>query len=773
MNALVGLLNVVGAWFVGFGLPMLLQSSLLIALLLGLDLLWRRRVRAVVRYGLLMLILVKLVLPVGLSAPTGVGYWLGGALEWSRQTTLDPPAPATLSAQEMPAADSPLKAAPGDVSKGPAAAPSSALPAPRFEAPPVALTWKAGLFVGWCVTVIALGLLLVQRVRFVRGLVAQSAKANAGLMAMLCECRTSLGLRAPVQLRLSPNAASPALCGLVHPVILIPQDLPGRMNGDGLRAVLLHELVHVQRRDLWVNGVQTVLQIAYFYNPLLWLANWIIRRVREQAVDEAVLVAMGERAREYPEVLLSVARLSFSRPALSLRLTGVAESRSAVAGRIRHMINRPLPKSARLGAIGLGAIILVAAALLPMAARAHAAAASSQPAETATAPTANVAPPKTADTKAPDVAPPPAPKAAPGKTPKRDKGDVLAARLATEEAAVMVTETAASPAAGHRPPSHSLDETHSRLSEKISVEFNMAPLPAVFDELSRLTDVQFAPDWAGLNLDSDMSRQRLKITLKVAGVSAYKVLDMVLKAVPPSSGWWGYDMQGGLAFAIDRDGLVKVSMRHGYRNTGPGILRVPLMTGLYDVADLLKKDADGNLDLKDVRAVTIAMYPIRDAVRAASGDRMDAGGEACDIVGTALRITAPAKAHNAVISVLTERRGQAIEDPSDVAVRQRLALTVDAVDLYGVSLEDALGFLQKECDLNLDIRWQMLRKAAVDETRPLTLERLQNVTLDRLINAILANAKPESAPFRAFVENGCVVITVDQPKELPPAKVLK
>ena len=61
--------------------------------------------------------------------------------------------------------------------------------------------------------------------------------------------------------------------------------------------------------------IQTLLQIVYFYNPLLWWANSQIRRVREQAVDEMVLVAMGEQAEDYPETLLQVSQHAFNRPA--------------------------------------------------------------------------------------------------------------------------------------------------------------------------------------------------------------------------------------------------------------------------------------------------------------------------------------------------------------------------------------------------------------------------------------------------------------------------
>ncbi|KKM73958.1 hypothetical protein LCGC14_1405140, partial [marine sediment metagenome] len=78
MNEMIEQLNSAGASFVAFALPMLIQSSLLIAVILGLDMILRKKVRAVVRYCLWMLVLVKLVLPATLSAPTGIGYWIGG-----------------------------------------------------------------------------------------------------------------------------------------------------------------------------------------------------------------------------------------------------------------------------------------------------------------------------------------------------------------------------------------------------------------------------------------------------------------------------------------------------------------------------------------------------------------------------------------------------------------------------------------------------------------------------------------------------------------------
>ena len=64
-------LNGVGEAFCSHAWSILIQVSVLIAVLLVVDLLLRRRVRAVVRYAMWMLVFVKLLLPPTLSLPTG------------------------------------------------------------------------------------------------------------------------------------------------------------------------------------------------------------------------------------------------------------------------------------------------------------------------------------------------------------------------------------------------------------------------------------------------------------------------------------------------------------------------------------------------------------------------------------------------------------------------------------------------------------------------------------------------------------------------------
>ncbi len=381
MNAMVQTLNTAGRGFVGFAVPMLIQASLLIVILLIVNVILRGRVRAVFRYWIWMLVLVKLVLPPSLWSPVSLGTWFGEKLEAPTAVLLEVPelSPAELPQAELSPVVTNILSQPPRMfvdppRPEPMAAPPSSLPAevadradPLDLPSAVSLNWQGLVLLVWLAVVTALLLLLAQRTFFVRGLVAQADEAGGAMLRELDQCRRRLSLRRPIALRLSPSAASPAVCGLIRPVILVPQNLASRLHGTDLQAVLFHELAHVKRGDLWLNLIQTLLQIIYFYNPLLWLANAIIRRIREKAVDETVLVALGDAAPQYPETLVNVAKLAFRRPALSLRLIGVVESKNALTSRIKHILNRPLPKTARLGAVGLVTVALVAAVLLPMA----------------------------------------------------------------------------------------------------------------------------------------------------------------------------------------------------------------------------------------------------------------------------------------------------------------------------------------------------------------------------------------------------------------------
>ncbi len=276
MNTLIETLNRFGESALHFAWPMLWQSSVLIAILFVADFALRRRVRAAVRYALWLVLLVKLLLPPSLALPTSAAWWLF---------------PST-AASKPPTARFVVRYGPDIASRLPSQ-PTPVFTPPR---PPVsAATWVVPVW-----GALSFGLLVWMTARWRR--VARDVKRAAPALAWLDElfnaAKNSIGLRRAVRLRVTDQAMSPAVCGLFRPVILLPQSLVEKLPPAQLRAVLLHELTHLRHGDVWANCVQALLQIVYWWHPLVWLANARIRRVREEAVDDAVMLTLPRRGRD-------------------------------------------------------------------------------------------------------------------------------------------------------------------------------------------------------------------------------------------------------------------------------------------------------------------------------------------------------------------------------------------------------------------------------------------------------------------------------------------
>jgi beta-lactamase regulating signal transducer with metallopeptidase domain len=344
MNSFIETLNHWGDHFLNFAWPILWQSSLLIAIIFVLDFALRRKIRAAIRYALWLMVLVKLLLPPSLALPTSLAWWL-------LPSPSSPPQPQTTAYV---------------VTYGDQTAPILPL---QFQPIPPPIQPKMSV-AAWTLAAsgaVSAGLLawLLFRWRQINQKVRR-AKSSEELIPIFNEARLLTHLRPGIRLKLTEDSMSPAVCGLFRPVILLPQSLIERLSAEQLRAVLLHEAIHLRRGDVWVNCAQALLQICYWWHPLLWLANARIRRVREEAVDDAVMLALRDDAEIYAPTLLEVARLAFNRPLASLGLVGILESRSALRQRIERLINFNAPKKAGLTVVSILGILAFSAVALPM-----------------------------------------------------------------------------------------------------------------------------------------------------------------------------------------------------------------------------------------------------------------------------------------------------------------------------------------------------------------------------------------------------------------------
>jgi TonB family protein len=116
------------------------------------------------------------------------------------------------------------------------------------------------------------------------------------------------------------EVSTPLTCGVWRPLILLPA---GAADWDEsrLRAVLLHESAHVQRRDCLAKYIAQTARALFWWNPLAWILAARLNREQELACDDAVLSA-GVSADAYATVLLDVAREGSSSLLLGCAMTG-------------------------------------------------------------------------------------------------------------------------------------------------------------------------------------------------------------------------------------------------------------------------------------------------------------------------------------------------------------------------------------------------------------------------------------------------------------------
>jgi beta-lactamase regulating signal transducer with metallopeptidase domain len=168
----------------------------------------------------------------------------------------------------------------------------------------------------------------------------------------------------PVRLLQSTSELMPMTYGTRRPTVVLPASADA-WTDDRRRAVLLHELAHVARRDCFIQKLTSLACALYWPHPGVWWAARRLRTERELACDDLVLAA-GAGAREYAGHLLDLARSLGAVPAPATAL-GMARARQletrllAVldAARNRAVLHR--------GGLAV-AIAAATAVLLPMAA---------------------------------------------------------------------------------------------------------------------------------------------------------------------------------------------------------------------------------------------------------------------------------------------------------------------------------------------------------------------------------------------------------------------
>jgi beta-lactamase regulating signal transducer with metallopeptidase domain len=83
----------------------------------------------------------------------------------------------------------------------------------------------------------------------------------------------------------SEGVNTPMATGLLSPIILVPDAVVERFGAKKLEPIILHEVAHIERNDLWVGLFQEALAIIFWWSPVMRILNRRIHISRELACD--------------------------------------------------------------------------------------------------------------------------------------------------------------------------------------------------------------------------------------------------------------------------------------------------------------------------------------------------------------------------------------------------------------------------------------------------------------------------------------------------------
>ncbi len=110
-------------------------------------------------------------------------------------------------------------------------------------------------------------------------------------------------IRLQKDIYLAARIQSPFTLGVFRPRIYLPASL----KEEYYEAVVLHERVHIARRDVWMKYLAVTFLGMFWFQPVLWFAYRMFINDMEEACDETVLRRKGkEYCAEYARTLVEV-----------------------------------------------------------------------------------------------------------------------------------------------------------------------------------------------------------------------------------------------------------------------------------------------------------------------------------------------------------------------------------------------------------------------------------------------------------------------------------
>ncbi len=152
---------------------------------------------------------------------------------------------------------------------------------------------------------------------------------------------------------LSDRVRVPIAAGFRHPAIILPASLVDELDPDAIETIVVHEVAHLRRYDVWTNALARVAEAFLALNPAAWFVMRRLSTEREVACDDWVVARTGS-GDAFANILANLAA-SVGRSA-PLGAPSALGSRHSIVVRIERLLDAR-PRRLRLSVSALTATL--------------------------------------------------------------------------------------------------------------------------------------------------------------------------------------------------------------------------------------------------------------------------------------------------------------------------------------------------------------------------------------------------------------------------------
>lgn len=155
---------------------------------------------------------------------------------------------------------------------------------------------------------------------------------DGNIIKILNKLKRNVNLKSNINVYICDEKKSPCILGFIRPKIYLPHYVL-ELDEDMISHILLHELMHYKRKDLYLNFICWIILLLHWFNPLVRIALKKLKTYREYGCDCFVLQILGEEKNvDYGMTIINLSKIVTNKRNIQLGLG--FERNNLIKGRI-------------------------------------------------------------------------------------------------------------------------------------------------------------------------------------------------------------------------------------------------------------------------------------------------------------------------------------------------------------------------------------------------------------------------------------------------------